>query len=114
MIQLDPEFEEDIWLDGEIHAEDQIDIGECDEEMVDQSTVAGQEGISLDDDKNQHVVQEMGDSSVWKPGLDAGSYVSRQRGALFSLKSPFRFTLIHAMLAIYLWFFNLWLAHCLQ
>ncbi len=88
MIQLDPEFEEDIWLDGEIHAEDQISIEECDEEMVDQSTVAGQEVISLDD-KNQNVVQEMGDSSGWKPGLDVGSYASRQRGALFSLKSPF-------------------------
>ncbi len=37
MIQLDPEFEEDIWLDGGIHAEDQIDIEECDEEMVDQT-----------------------------------------------------------------------------
>ena len=84
MIQLDPEFEEDIWLDGGIHAEDQIDIEECDEEMVDQTTVAGQEGISLESRK---AVQEMKDSSVWQPGLDDGSYVSSERGALFSLKS---------------------------
>ena len=89
MIQLDPEFEEDIWLNGEIHAEDQIDIEECDEEMVDQTTVAGQEGIiSLE---SQNAVQEMKDSSVWQPGLDAGSYVSRQRGAIFSLKSHILF-----------------------
>ena len=82
MIQLDPEFEEDIWLDGEIHAEDQIDIEECDEEMVDQSTVAGKEGISLDENQKDSV-----SDSVWKPGLDVGSYVSRQRGAPFLLKS---------------------------
>ena len=61
-----------------------VDIEECDEEMVDQTTVAGQEGISLE---NQIAVQEMKDSSVWQPGLDAGSYVSRQTGAIFSLIS---------------------------